>query len=405
MKKLAYLTLLFSAIVVLAQPTFAQTQYQWNGTTDSNWQTSSNWLASPGEPTPNTTLANSRLNVSNGTGSALNYTAAEGTTTFASTLGTRALVISNGQMNITGGTFVSTGAGSQDVLGNGGGASGVLTVNGGNYINGTGVSLALSGASTGTLNVVSGTATINNILSLSGSSLGTATVNLNGGSLLANSVTTAGGSSTFNFNGGTLQAGSSTTTFLTGLTTANVRNGGAVIDTNGKNVTIGQALVHSTVGGDNATDGGLAKNGTGVLTVTGVNTYTGITTVNAGTLATGATGALGVSDVSVGSAILTLGNSASIGDSSTLTFTSLSTINLSFTGTEVLGALFDSSTSVSLAAGTYTSTALNTFFSVSIFSGTGSLSVVPEPSVWLLLLGGMSVLIVGQKRRRVGVVA
>ena len=42
---------------------------------------------------------------------------------------------------------------------------------------------------------------------------------------------------------------------MTGLTAANVRNGGAVIDTNGFNDTIGQALVHSSIGGDNATDG------------------------------------------------------------------------------------------------------------------------------------------------------
>ncbi len=47
---------------------------------------------------------------------------------------------------------------------------------------------------------------------------------------------------TFNFNGGTLIPTANSVTFMTGLTTANVYGGGAVIDTNGKDITIGQAL-------------------------------------------------------------------------------------------------------------------------------------------------------------------
>jgi autotransporter-associated beta strand protein len=64
-----------------------------------------------------------------------------------------------------------------------------------------------------------------------------------------------------------------------------VRNGGAIIDTNGNNVTIAQALEHSNIGGDNAIDGGLTKTGAGTLTLSGVNTYTGATVVAAGVLA------------------------------------------------------------------------------------------------------------------------
>lgn len=120
---------------------------------------------------------------------------------------------------------------------------------------------------------------------------GTATFNLNGGTLSTQRVfsetggTGVKGTSTFNFNGGTLKAQDSRGNFLEGLTLANVRNGGAVVDTNGFDVTLAQALLHSNIGGDNAVDGGLTKNGTGVLTLSNVdNSFTGNIVVNAGTL-------------------------------------------------------------------------------------------------------------------------
>jgi fibronectin-binding autotransporter adhesin len=119
-----------------------------------------------------------------------------------------------------------------------------------------------------------------------GTSSGTYTYQLNGGTLTAPSVTrtSASGSGTFNFNGGTLKAAAASTAFMQGLTRANIRNGGALIDTNGFDVTMAQALVHSNIGGDNATDGGLTKMGAGALTLGGTNTYTGTTTINAGKL-------------------------------------------------------------------------------------------------------------------------
>jgi autotransporter-associated beta strand protein len=67
-------------------------------------------------------------------------------------------------------------------------------------------------------------------------------------------------------------------------------------------VTIGQALLHSAIGGDSATDGGLTKNGAGTLTLGGTNTYTGTTAINAGTLALGGAGSIANSgDISVAS--------------------------------------------------------------------------------------------------------
>jgi fibronectin-binding autotransporter adhesin len=105
--------------------------------------------------------------------------------------------------------------------------------------------------------------------------------NLDGGTLTVNKVYKATGgtiNSTFNFNGGTLKALRDNTDFMTGLSNAVVKSLGAVIDTNGKSVTLGQAL---TAG---SPSGGLTKNGLGTLTLSGASTYTGETSVAAGRL-------------------------------------------------------------------------------------------------------------------------
>lgn len=152
---------------------------------------------------------------------------------------------------------------------------------------------------------------------------GAATFNLNGGTLSTLRVfsetggTGVKGTSTFNFNGGTLQAQASRGNFMEGLTLANVRDGGAIVNTNGFDVTIAQALLHSDIGGDNAVDGGLTKNGAGVLTLSSVdNSFTGNIVVNAGTLrANGfrggyfATGSLGAND---GSRTITVNSGATL---------------------------------------------------------------------------------------------
>jgi autotransporter-associated beta strand protein len=115
------------------------------------------------------------------------------------------------------------------------------------------------------------------------------TFNLNGGTLSVSGITSANSAGTrmFNFNGGTLRATSANPSFMNlgaGNVAANVRNGGAFMDTAGFNVVMAQALQHSPIGGDSATDGGLTKLGYGTLTLNGANTYTGPTKVNAGTL-------------------------------------------------------------------------------------------------------------------------
>ncbi len=122
-------------------------------------------------------------------------------------------------------------------------------------------------------------------LAYSGTNLASV-VNLNSGTLVVNRVW-AGNSTTpsiFNFNGGTLKANASTgygVSFLQGLTAATVYPGGAVFDTAGADVTVGQPLLAPT--GYGLTYAPLRNNGAGyigapVVVVTG-GSGTGATAV------------------------------------------------------------------------------------------------------------------------------
>lgn len=223
---------------------------------------------------------------------------------------------STGALNMTGGTFTS--GGWMQIGRNG--ANGTVTVNGASAIlnandqyrlgyGGSGTSSTT--VSAGTLNVgnwlivsqentqatltISGTGVVNQGLTDAGSRLevtnpgstGTGRVNLDGGTLNTNGFAVSGdaaATSIFNFNGGTLKPRANNGGFMGGLDRANVRNGGALIDTNGFDITIGQALLHSDIGGDNATDGGLTKSGNGTLALNSTASYTGATTISGGTL-------------------------------------------------------------------------------------------------------------------------
>ncbi|MES2920812.1 MAG: autotransporter-associated beta strand repeat-containing protein [Verrucomicrobiota bacterium] len=201
------------------------------------------------------------------------------------------LTISGGTLNVrTGGTAGSLEIGVYDA------ASGTLNLSSGavNLQSNSNIALgAQTTTGTGTFNQSGGTVTFysdagttvggTGALRIGGGAGGTFIYNLNGGTLTVPSVTRTSGTGTFNFNGGTLKAASNTTLFMQGLTRANVRDGGAVIDTNDHSVTLAQALEPSNVGGDLQT-GGLTKLGDGTLNLGGANTYTGATNVETGTL-------------------------------------------------------------------------------------------------------------------------
>ncbi|MEO5914795.1 MAG: autotransporter-associated beta strand repeat-containing protein [Luteolibacter sp.] len=180
------------------------------------------------------------------------------------------------------------------------GSKGELTINGGNVnlntntdirfstnANGAGTSFVTlnAGAITGYTGNNNGVISLGSVIDLNqASTTGTVnnTFNLNGGTLTIGQIITTNntGTATFNFNGGTLKAAGNTTNFvdLGGATQkANVKNGGAIIDSNGFNVTVVDPLLSDG-------SGGLTKQGTGTLTLSGTNTYTGATLVSGGTL-------------------------------------------------------------------------------------------------------------------------
>ena len=325
---------LFAVITLLGavnQTHAAVNTYQWNGTTNTSWALGTNWNASPGVGASGSS-SDSRLNVYNGAGQTLIYSVTQGTTVYANTTG-RGLVISqagplDGSMEITGGSFSTFGSTSGDVVGNA--RVGSLTVSGGSF---TGAGTSAGGTILG-LNSGSGTSnlTVSGSLGNPGSAtfstlqLSAATVNVNlntYGTLTANQIVdvdnsgaTGNSNTTFNFNGGTLKAGSGAVTDFMGLsgssnalTNAYVKSGGAKIDTNGKSITISQALLDGTGGGGLTLDDTAVTKGT--LTLSGTNTYTGATNVTNGKLIVN--GSISTSTLTTVKNTGTLGGSGTVG--------------------------------------------------------------------------------------------
>ena len=106
---------------------------------------------------------------------------------------------------------------------------------------------------------------------------------LNGGTLTTPFIrgTSLGGNTNLIFNGTTVLASADSADFVQVRSNdpARIAGGGAIFDTNGKNITI-----QNTLANDGASQGTLTKQGSGTLQLTGANSYSGSTTVNAGTL-------------------------------------------------------------------------------------------------------------------------
>lgn len=325
---------LIAALSLIVIPAVPAADYIWSGATSTDWTISTNWTGGT-VPTLGTNFAADRLVVANAAGNGLIYNAGAGvTTTFGNG---RGLVLGQasgaGSLTVTSG-ILAIGGTANPVMGNT--TNGTLLVNGGTIdfsANPNSLQMGFAGASVNSITVSSG-AMVANGIDLNLASTGASTINLNGGSLGTTgfSRTSTGNVSTVNFDGGTLQARAASTTFLAasaGLS-AVVKAGGAVIDTNSFDITIGAALTRDSALGASA-DGGLTKNGAGVLALSSAATYTGGTTVNAGVLNLASGG--GASGVIRGTATVNSGATLrwSTGDASGYNggATALTTINLS----------------------------------------------------------------------------
>jgi autotransporter-associated beta strand protein len=212
------------------------------------------------------------------------------------------------------------------------GGSGTYNLSGG-VLNAT-TAIRLGGSGTGTFNQSGGTLNCGVDINLARFSGSSGTYNLNGGTLRTARVTSSSGANAIlNFNGGTLVAREDNTSLITNLSLVNVRNGGAIIDTAGLNVSIGSALQHSTIGEDSATDGGLTKSGAGTLTLgDAYSSYTGPTFVTAGTLNVSPLSANSLNQLTVSNATLRLavnGGAASV-NAASLKLVGTSALNLNY---------------------------------------------------------------------------
>lgn len=228
------------------------------------------------------------------------YNHSEGT--FQSTAGFTVLgrfVSGQGTWNLSGGTIDTSApaAGAAVIIGEEG--SGTLNVSGTGNVIARDLSVGHNNG-VGEINQTGGTVNLTDIgvaaglnyaqagVVLGGGALGNinnsgGTYRLGGGTLNTNAITRAVGRGDFVFNGGTLRPITTNTAFMQGLTSATVRAGGAIIDTGGNDINIGQSLSHDEALGATR-DGGLTKIGAGTLSLHGANSYTGATTISAGTL-------------------------------------------------------------------------------------------------------------------------
>jgi autotransporter-associated beta strand protein len=158
-------------------------------------------------------------------------------------------------------------------------------------------------------------------------------------------------------------------------------------------ITFNGVVQNSAVG----STGKLVYSGTGTLTLANANTFTGGTTISSGTVIVSASGSLGTGSVSLtgGSVTLTLSGASQIASSASLSYVNTDIINLNYSGTDTISGL--TVDGVAQAAGVYGAGFINPD---NAFFGTGTITVVPEPTTVAMMALGAGLLMGVQRFRR-----
>jgi len=348
-------------------------------------------------------VINNGLLIYNRTGTYTNSSIISGSGALALTTGT--LIIS-GDNSYSGGTVAN--GGTIKLANVNGLGSGAVTFNGGGFNSFADLQTGNGGQGITNNIVISKTTAMNMLQSktlFSGQWSGTNAINVNGFAtgwliltgdnsafsgpvnMIAAQALVAGhsnalGTGAVSFNtGGKQEAVFSTTKDLAIANNINV----GISGTNSLTISVTNTLILSGVLHGDAT---VVKAGSGVLTLAGANTYTNTTMVSAGTLIGNENGCFGTGDMKVGlagaSTIATLTlNGAYMNDLAMLVLETNSVLNLDFNGNDIVGGVIIDG--VNIGTGTFTSSQLEAL-GLGTVTGTGRLSVGPEPAPNLLLL-------------------
>lgn len=228
---------------------------------------------------------------------------------------------------------------------------------------------------------------------------GGATLNAGGFTGIGRVTMSGTGTATFTVNGtGGTVASTADIVEVTG-SAAGLLNVARIVDT----VTVTNLNVNSA--------GTFTKGGPGTMNVTGAGTGSGLVSVAGGVLSASGSGNLGTGNVSVLSSAVSLsiqtGVTNAIDDNATLSLAGggaamtadAGFANLASGVNETVAGLFLGGTMQ--ANGTYGSTlSMADFRDNEFFSGTGIITVIPEPGVLVSLLGGLGSLAGLQRFRR-----
>jgi autotransporter-associated beta strand protein len=172
------------------------------------------------------------------------------------------------------------------------GGSGSIQVNGGRVNVNSYITVGENGS--GSIGIYGGEVYASGEIALSGNGGSTGTIDLSAGQLVTSLIRKGGGTGNLSFNGGTLKATQNSGNFISGLNSANIGGNGAVIDNNGKEIGINQALTGSG-------SGSVKFDGSGRTTLRQNNTYTGDTLVRGGTLVVDTGGSIASSSTIISS--------------------------------------------------------------------------------------------------------